>query len=256
MKVLIAHNGSLSPAAAVDDLRRAGLPARATALVLRASGEMRDGFQSLDASENVAQDIQSVFPNWTIASETLSGSPTDVILNTSRLWRPDLLIISTDGFSAERSMTHNVSLEVAHRARCPVRLAKSRAPATGPIQLVIGAESSIECEGMIRELAQRQWPEDTEAQVISIIDRKERDDGCDMNALNEGLSGANLKVRRKRINGDPHVDLVREAHRCNADTIFIASGHQRDAQRFLLGSVATAVITRARSTVELVRPMA
>lgn len=247
VKILIAHNGSVSCDAAIEDMCRAGLPERAKAVVLRANGT------SATEGEAAAGRIQNNFPKWNVTSEMLSGTPTEAILNMSQWWRPDLLIIGSDTFEQERSMTKNVALDVAHRARCSVRLARNGKSKVDPVRLLIGNAGSRECAAVMREVAQRQWPKDTEAHVISIV-------GCEhhgipnltADSINElRLSG--LKVFRKIINGDPHLELVREAERCHADAIFIAPHCLTEMQRFLLGSVATAVVTRARSTVELVR---
>jgi nucleotide-binding universal stress UspA family protein len=247
VKILIAHNGTTSCDAAIDDMRRAGLPEQAKAVVLRGNGT------SIAEGEAAGERIQHTFPKWDVASEMLSGAPTEAILNMSKWWRPDLLIIGSDTFERERSMTNNVALEVAHRARCSVRLARNGKSKIDPIRLIIGNAGSKECAAVIREVARRPWPKDTEAHVISIV-------GCEhdgipnvtADSIND-LRCSGLKVFRKVIHGDPHQELVREAERCQADAIFIAPHCLTEMQRFLLGSVATAVVTRARSTVELVR---
>lgn len=272
MRILIAHNRSVSCDAAVEDMRRAGLPEAAEALVLCAAGDLsrpsfdlgetrpRDSWKTkLNASEALAEaagkHIQAYFPQWELSSEAVAGSPVEVILNTSRWWRPDLLIIGSDTFAPERSMASNVSLEVAHRARCSVRLSRASLPsATGSLQLVIGNAGSKECEAVIHEVARRRWPENTGAHVISVVGEQERDRlrGATENPVS-GLRRAGLTVSQRFIDGDPHQELVREAERCNADTIFIGPRCLSEIKRFLLGSVATAVLTRARSTVEVVR---
>jgi len=53
--------------------------------------------------------------------------------------------------------------------------------------------------------------------------------------------------------GDPKQVLLGEAERCNADCIFVdAEGHSR-LERFLVGSVSSAVAARTRCSVEVVR---
>jgi nucleotide-binding universal stress UspA family protein len=248
VKILIAHNGTASCNAAIEDMCRAGLPEQAKAVVLRGNGT------SSAEGEAAGERIQHRFPKWDVASEMLSGSPTEAILNMSKWWRPDLLIIGSDTFERERSMTNNVALDVAHQARCSVRLARNGKTKVDPIRLIIGNAGSGECASVIREVARRRWPKDTEAHVISII-------GCEHGGIRKSVTAdsinelrlAGLKVFQKMMNGDPHQELVREAERCHADAIFIAPHCLTEMQRFLLGSVATAVVTRARSTVELVR---
>ena len=53
--------------------------------------------------------------------------------------------------------------------------------------------------------------------------------------------------------GDPKHVLLREAERCGADSIFVgAKGHSR-LERFLLGSVSSAIAARAHCSVEVIR---
>src|SRR6185369_6124894 len=232
VKILIAHNGTASCNAAIEDMCRAGLPERAKAVVLRGDGTSRV------EGETAGERIQHAFPKWDVASEMLSGAPTESILNMSKWWRPDLLIIGSDTFERERSMTNNVALDVAHQARCSVRLARNGKTKVDPIRLIIGNAGHKECAAVMREVASRRWPKDTEAHVISIV-------GCNHDEIQktatadsiDELHNAGLKVFRKVITGDPHQELVREAERCHADAIFIAPHCLPEMQRFLLGSV-------------------
>jgi nucleotide-binding universal stress UspA family protein len=212
-KILVAHNGSTF-CGAVSSLRRAGLPDNAKALVLCPTGDRQ-------AAEVAGQQIASTFPSWKLTAEALHGSPVEVILNMSRWWRPDLLIIGSNTFARERSMASNVSLEVAHRANCSVRIVHCGAQHIGPVQVIICDSGSDECEAVMHEVAGRHWPAGTETHVVSVAQ------GTD--------------------------ELLREADRRNADTIFVGARCSFEAQCFLLGCIATAVVTRARSTVEVVR---
>ena len=249
MKILIACDGSVSSDSAIEDMRRAGLPQDAKAFVVSIAGEAAKAVAGTPGDR-----IQSHFPQWKLSSEAFSGSPAEVILKTSGWWRPDLLIIGSDTFAFERSLTSSVSLDVVHRARCSVRVARTGVPApatSGPIRLLIGHNGSKACEAVIHEVARRCWPENTEAHVISVVDTRSprtAEEDC----VNR-LRGAGLIVRRRFIDGDPRQALLRESERCNADAIFVAPHCLNGMERFLLGSVATAVVTRARSTVEVVR---
>ncbi len=259
--MLIAHDGLASSDIAIDDMRRAGLPRDAKALVLCVTGASGlSAAQSL--AETAGNQVQSHFPKWELSSEAMSGSPAEVILKMSGCWRPDLLIIGSDTFPLQRSLTSSVSLDVVHRARCSVRVARTGVPANGgPIRLLIGNNGSKACEAVIHEVARRRWPEDTNAHIISVLEttssqqnehEHERIRAVHEDSINH-LRGAGLKVTRKLIDGDPRQELLRESERCNADAIFVGPRCLRGMGRFLLGSVATAVVTRARSTVEVVR---
>jgi nucleotide-binding universal stress UspA family protein len=125
VKILVAHDGSLSSDTAIDDMRRAGLPEDANALVVFiATGgsphQSRESCVAKAAAETASNGIRSNFPRWKLSSEAFYGSPAEVILKTSHWWRPDLLIIGSDTFALQRSLTSGVSLEsyTARGARC------------------------------------------------------------------------------------------------------------------------------------------
>jgi nucleotide-binding universal stress UspA family protein len=136
-----------------------------------------------------------------------------------------------------------------------VRVARTGAapPATsGPVRLFVGHNGSKACDAVIHEIARRCWPENTEAHVISVVDTTSPQRTAQENCVNR-LRDTGLTVRRRFIDGDPRQALLRESERCNADAIFLAPPLSARNGRFLLGSVATALVTRARSTVEVVR---
>ncbi|MEW6736845.1 MAG: universal stress protein [Acidobacteriota bacterium] len=53
--------------------------------------------------------------------------------------------------------------------------------------------------------------------------------------------------------GDPKTILLNEAEQLNADCIFIGARGLNRLRRFLLGSVSTAIASRAHCSVEIVR---
>jgi len=218
MKILIAHNGSAFCDAAIGGLRRAGLPDTAKALAVCVAADR-------EIANVAGGQIGGMFPSWKLTSETLSGTPVNLILNISQWWHPDLLIVGSDTFAREREMTSNVALELAHRANCSVRIQRCDTQREGPIQLMVASSGASDGEAVVREIARRQWPAGTETHLM----RVGQENPLEVDAL------------------------LDEAKRRSADAIFI-DGRSGEPQRFLLGRLATAVVTRARSTVEVVRP--
>jgi nucleotide-binding universal stress UspA family protein len=241
-------------------MQRAGLPHDAKALVISAGWDAKQQKATVDPlTEAACNRIQSQFPQWDLSSEALSGAPAEAILKASKWWHPDLLVIGAEAFPIEHARTASVSLELVHQARCTVRVVRTpKSGSAGPIRLVIGNGGSKACDAVIHEVARRQWPEDTDAHVITVIDPSSADEQLRPEAITGEdqllwLRGAGLLVKRRLITGDPRHELVRESERWAADTIFVGPRRMPAASRFLLGSVATAVVTRARSTVEVVR---
>jgi len=190
MKILIGYDGSSSADAAIEDLRKAGLPAQAEALVVCvAEGNLpaiesgaidsasEDSWKSrLAEAESLAQKaadrIGFYFPRWTVTAEALWGSPARIILDTSAWWHPDLLVVGSHGRSPiVRLFLGSVSLELIHKASCSVRVTRAResSDADGPIRMIIGNDGSIEADAVIRAVAARSWPKGAEAQVISVV---------------------------------------------------------------------------------------
>jgi nucleotide-binding universal stress UspA family protein len=277
VKILFAHDGTAASDAAIDDMRRAGFPAEGEAFVVCTAGadlgnpsDRARKHDSMDAGNNELAEakrlaevagnrIQAYFPKWNLSSDAFSGVSADVILKTSIWWQSDMLIIGSDTFAIDRLRMSGVSLEVVHRAQCSVRIVRFGVAGTsGRIQLVIGNSGSGECKAVVHNVAQRRWPENTQAHIVSVADttfpqeKRNRAMAIDGEWVNR-LEDAGLTVDQTLIEGDPHQELLRESMRWKADTIFVGPRRIRGDGRFLLGSVATAVVTRARSTVEVVR---
>jgi nucleotide-binding universal stress UspA family protein len=292
MKVLVAYDGSSSAEAAIEDLRTAGLPQTGKALVVSVgnSGAASSGalgrFDECRAlAENAHQRIQSYLPGWTVWSEGLRGQASEVLLDVCGWWHPDLLVLGSHGRSrAGRFLMGSVSLDLVHQAPCSVRVVRDGRRSIGdePLRILIGHDGSTEADALIRSVACRSWPADTEVHVISVVqtltpasvatlefntcvqepaytvvrevDEREHKR---LTAVAEGavhrLRGAGLKSHCSVVEGDPQDIILAEADLSNANTIFVGARGTGSLQRLLLGSISTHVVTHAHCTVELVR---
>jgi nucleotide-binding universal stress UspA family protein len=190
MKILIGYDGSTCSDAAIEDLRRAGLPPESEAFVvcvadgsvpspdeLTQEAESDVSWKSkLEGADKLAQKagnkIASYFPRWTVSAEGLWGSPGQVLLDTAEWWHPDLIVVGSHGRSpVARLFLGSVSLELVHKAACSVRVTRTcGAPVhSGPIRIIIGSDGSTEAEAVIASVARRSWPEKTEVQIISAV---------------------------------------------------------------------------------------
>jgi nucleotide-binding universal stress UspA family protein len=73
-------------------------------------------------------------------------------------------------------------------------------------------------------------------------------------ALAEQVRATGLTVSSIIKPGDPKVVLLEEAAHWEADCLVVGARGLSHIERFLLGSVAAAVATRAPCSVELIRP--
>jgi glycine betaine transporter len=67
------------------------------------------------------------------------------------------------------------------------------------------------------------------------------------------LSHAGLIVTATVAEGYPDRELIQEAERWNADSIFVGAHRMQALERRLLGSVSETVVRKAHCTVEVVR---
>ena len=178
MKILVAYDGSIFSDAAIEDMRRAGLPQAAEALILcvseagTAQGSWTSKLETADGLAEIASNrIQSCFPEWKVTAEALWGSPAKTIIETVARWSPDLVVVGSHGRSrTARFVMGSVSLAVVEQAACSVRVARAGLSAgTAPIRLVIGTDGSAESEAVISTVTGRSWPKDTEVRVVSVV---------------------------------------------------------------------------------------
>jgi nucleotide-binding universal stress UspA family protein len=188
MKILVAYDGSISADAAIEDLRRAGLPQQAEALVVSVddhahptevknheeSGSWRSR-PTIDEkfAEKAGWQIQSYFPQWKVSCEALRGSPAKVLLDTSERWHSDLIVAGCQGHSrAARFFLGSVALELIHKAPCSVRVGRRRGPSAngGPLRMIVGCDGSAEGHAAVCAVASRFWPAETRVQIISVVE--------------------------------------------------------------------------------------
>jgi nucleotide-binding universal stress UspA family protein len=296
MKILIGHDGSQSADAALVDLRRAGLPDEAEALVVsvadilmvsptsayefagdalisrRVSSGLayahRQTARVLDDAKdfaNRASDrVRSYFPHWSVRTETLAGAPASELIRKADEWGPDLIVVGSHGHSAiSRFILGSVSKKVVTDSDHSVRVSRGdiEKDLNTPPKLVIGVDGSTEAEQAIRTVGSRVWPHRTEVRIIAVDDESSgQNDQLPMAAAQmvawseHALTVIGLKVSVVMEKGDPRRVLIDHAKAWDADVIFVGGRRFNSAlERFQLGSVATALVTKAHCSVEVVR---
>ena len=308
MRLLIAYDGSSCADAALDDLRRAGLPHDAQALVLsvadilppvntRAPAQPNPDWiaaavekaharaaQAVEEARTMAarasERIQSDHPGWEVRPEACGDSPAWAIIAKAGEWQADLVVVGSHGHSGIRRLVlGSVSQKVVHHTACSVRVARGRkSRADSPVRLVLGADGSPDSDMALRSLAGRAWPAGSAVRVVTAIDtlmslslafalslpaegdlsgRNETDERALISRMNqaavEKLLPTGLAVSSLVEEGNPKHLLVEEARRWKADCIFVGAKGLRGLERFLLGSVSTAVTAHAHCSVEVIR---
>jgi nucleotide-binding universal stress UspA family protein len=224
-------------------------------------------------SEEGARLAQQRFPSWTVSNEAMAESPAWGVLAMERKWNPDLIVIGSQGRSLlERAFLGSVSSKVAAEATCSVRLVRphvSSAPGAD-LKIFLGLDGSEDGKRALEEVLSRTWPARTEAHLVTIIDDKIRGSllaeiGNDPKtgveaAIHALLQTARGKFEARGINatvhavpGDPKQELLKLARELDVDCIFLGARGMDHKKRLYLGTLASAVCSRAHCTVEVVR---
>jgi nucleotide-binding universal stress UspA family protein len=312
MKILIAYDGSSHADAAIGDLRRAGLPREAEAVVCsvadvwvapaplseyeavqtpldeqiraRAQWFSQQAAKALEEARGVAhaasQRVLKYFPSWEMRTEVRSGSPAWELIRKADDWRPDLLVVGSQGRSAlGRLFFGSVSQKVVTEARCSVRVARgSIKEPESPVRVIVGVDGSAYSDAAVNEVARRPWPEGSTMKVISAVrlaftpTKETRSlpnsyysllEKAETERAQTAIAGAIACLRKNEaiqpgiesevVLGDAREVILDGAARWGADLIVLGSRGLGGFRRFLLGSVAQGVAAYAPCSVEIVR---
>jgi nucleotide-binding universal stress UspA family protein len=221
-------------------------------------------------AKRASERLKTYFPSWNIHAEACADSPAWGLIKKADEWQPDLVVVGSHGRSAlGRLILGSVSQKVLAEARCSVRIARGRLDAQdGPVRIVVGVDGSTDADAAVHAIAKRVWPAGSEARIITAVDRMlatapQRLDASGGHEWSwprrvaeravEELRDAGLVVSSLVAEGDPKRLLPAEAEAWEADSIFFGARGLRGIERFLLGSVPTAVAARAHCSVEVVR---
>lgn len=292
-RILMAYDGSECAEVALADLKNAGLAEKSVeALVVSVaevwlppqdeSGEdeafvtegLRKKYEArLEVlheaeamAEKAARRLGTMFPEWRIAARASYGSPAWEILFQAGEFAPDLIVVGAQGLSAiGRVLIGSVSQKIVTEAKCSVRVARGQTePDDAPARIVIGYDGTKGADEAVETVAGRCWRDGSEARVVIVADAaRVRNslaiDDDDIENVGSGVVErlwvkgltAELVVRE----GSPKQAIVEEAESWNAGAIFIGATKFSDFfTKYLLGSVSSAVVTRAGCSVEIVRP--
>ena len=308
MKLLIAYDGSLSADSAIDDLQQAGLPDNGVEAIILSVAEVwlpppvenglvdddypeivknltRERLKNVmkavseaDAlSHRAEENLQAKFPQWKVSSETTDGSPTWEILARAETFKPDLIILGSQGRTAlSRILLGSISQKVLTEAKTSVRIARGKQEFDSPPRILIGFDGSKGSNLAVEQVTARTWANGSEAQLVAATQTLEpaatanlasssevnvEEDGQTelpwIKAIAESylrkLKNAGLSVKLKTIRGNPKHVLVEYADKWQADSIFIGAHSYSILERFLIGSTSAAIAERAACSVEIVR---
>ena len=202
MKILIAYDGSECADAALEDLKHAGLPKTAEAVVMSLADvflpppineEIDNTFpmyvpagvkraheraeRKLKKAESMAkrasEQIKKSFPEWQVTHEALADSPAWAIIRTADQWKPDLVVVGAQGHSVlgGRLILGSVSQRVLYEASCSVRVARGRhRDGDSSLRILIGVDNSPYSNTAVEAVCRREWPTGTEVRLLAVVD--------------------------------------------------------------------------------------
>ena len=203
MKILIAYDGSSCADAALDDLRYAGLPRVAEALIM----SVADVFLPPPLSQEAALSAQvpvavqqawaraahaveeahalalqaqarvlTYFPAWDVRAEACADSPAWAVIKQADTWQPDVVVVGSHGRSAMgRMLLGSVSQKVLTEAHCSVRVGRGRRqPDATSVRLLIGVDGSPDAAAAVQAVAAREWLTGSEARLVAVLDARMR----------------------------------------------------------------------------------
>jgi nucleotide-binding universal stress UspA family protein len=204
MRILIGYDGSEHAGAALDDLKRAGLPRDSEVLVVsvadllmstppfeevaaqvltssRVAAALKQaqthGERVIKEAEEFARTalrrLRLEFPGWNVSDEIRVGTPAWELIDKAKGWKADLVIVGSEGRSAlKQFFLGSVSKRVVTDSRCSVRVARPRGKNVedAPPRIIIGVDGSPAAEAAISAVGQRIWQDGTEVRLISVDD--------------------------------------------------------------------------------------
>ena len=149
MKILLAVDGSVYSAFAVEEVAKRPWPPQSELKVITAAeipvpvgmdpwAVSPNYFEELDISlRKVAQDVidrallklKPLEENLKISTEIIQGSPRQVIVDEAENWGADLIVMGSRGLGAwSRLLLGSVSNAVVHHAKCSVEVVRKPQP--------------------------------------------------------------------------------------------------------------------------------
>ena len=229
-----------------------------------------------------SEQIKSTFPNWNVSYQAEADSPAWAVIKKADDWKPDLVVMGARGHSVfgGRLILGSISQRVLYEARCSVRIGRApRKNRDRPIRILIGVDNSSDSRAAVEAVCSRNWPSGTEVGLLAVVDTvmpitpnagepaamKWIEVGDESNwdqvrevfePLAQRLRSVGLRAEVLIRRGKPADQILEEVDTWGADCIVVGAKGTRGIDRLLLGSVSSAVSSRAHCSVEVVRKAA
>jgi nucleotide-binding universal stress UspA family protein len=215
--------------------------------------------------QEAGKKIANLFPNWTVKAKATYGSPAWEILFRADDFKPDLIVVGSHGRSfLNRVWLGSVSQKIVTEANCSVRVTRGEVKKDeSPVKLILGYDGTQGADQAVKTMVDRQWTIGSKVRVVMVEDSSviqqafefERKvfEEAGQRVLGK-LENAGFKAELVILPGNPKHEIVDQAENFGADCIYVgATKFDSKLERFLLGSVSSAITARANCSVEVVR---
>lgn len=291
MKILLAIDSSPCSEAAVTEVMIRPWPADSKFCVLHVLDlfMLMQGVTTasslaeaeLQASERLVKSVADKLSScgFDVVTDVTTGNPGMGIVEYASKWAADFVIVGSHGLSRmERFFLGSTAQTVVRHAPCSVEIVRDRGEKLklhgGALRILLATDGSDFSRAAARSFAMRPWPPTSEVKIVSVVHLSDPTFGAwsdlpeevalieseilsqgeeDVNAAQEIIAGAGLKVATSVLKGYPKSVIVDEAERWGADLIVVGSHGRRGISRLLMGSVSEAVALHANCSVEVIR---
>lgn len=231
-----------------------------------------------EIAERGAEQVRALFgAGWSIQPQVVCTSAQRGIIEKADDWRPDLIVVGSHNASLiGRVFMGSTSYGVLTHAHCAVRIGRDNPKAAKhPTRILIAVDGSVESAHAVHVVAARKWPAETHARVVCVIDSAMQTATPATHAFAAewmklatpdvrpwtkavgqavvDLKSAGLTANSLICEGHPKQKILEEAQEWGATSIFMGARGLGRVSRLLLGSVSSAVASRASCSVEVVR---
>lgn len=214
--------------------------------------------------------IRAMFPRWDVHAEARAESPAWAIITQAEHIKSDLVVIGAEGRGVVgRVLVGSVAFRVLAELRRNIRI--GRRPREGhPLRILVAVDGSTDSAEALDVVRGRGWPAGTEIRVVTAANWRLqsapvamlRGLGVPVEVWAEDvakdaakrLAGTGFPVSVAVRSGDAKSQIVAEAESWGADCVFVGARGLSRTDRWLLGSVSSAVAMRAPCSVEIVHP--
>jgi nucleotide-binding universal stress UspA family protein len=219
-----------------------------------------------------ARRVHEEFSEWSVSNSARAESPAWGIVGEAKRWNADLIVIGSHGRTPlERFFLGSVSFKVAADAHCSVRIVRPRSGSPAyPGRILAAVDGSSDSNKVLDELIARDWRPGVKVELVTVMDEKlkstwiGRSDLQITDTVEEALEGLhksalakftarNLPAEFHIFEGDPKSTLLRVASEWKVDSIFLGARGLDHGNRLYLGTLASAISSRAHCTVEIIR---